>query len=458
MKRDKSSNEEAERFRKENARLKKEIDELKRVNEKLRKEKDSIEDEFERYKMRHPDTVGVKSGKVYAITMPVRRKSCKKPGARLGHEPFFRKKPEHIDREVLVPVAHCPHCGGSNLSETVQDIRTRTIEEIPVCQPIVTRYEIERRYCRNCKKIVEAAVPVALSGSRIGIRAMLFVVWLKIGLRLPKEAIPKLLQEAYGLTISEGEVQCILSQVAEAFGPTYDRMVQDMRERPARNMDETTWRINGQNAWLWVFVTKWEAIYDIASTRGHEAALKMLGENPKGTDVHDRFSAYKTLAVKTGNRPQQYCWAHILADSKELTQFYGDEGRHIHKTLKKTYKKATGFNHDGTDEDVEHLYQELTDNLDRTYKSSHCYKFVKNLLGQKDALFQFVTNQDVEATNNAAERAIRHSVVARKISGGSRSTTGARTYSLLMTLLRTLSIRNQNILTDGPTILLTSHG
>ncbi len=138
----------------------------------------------------------------------------------------------------------------------------------------------------------------------MGIRTMLFVTWLKIGLRMTIESIPKLLHEAFGLDVSEGEIQNILDQMARVFEPYYEQMVEDMRRRPARNIDETGWRINGDNAWLWAFVTKWEAVYHIAATRGHDAALELLGNRPEGVDIHDRFTAYNSLWKKTGYRPQ----------------------------------------------------------------------------------------------------------------------------------------------------------
>lgn len=100
----------------------------------------------------------------------------------------------------------------------------------------------------------------ALPGATMGIRTMVFVTWLKIGLRMTIEAIPKLLQKTFGMEISEGEVQNILDQIARVFEPYYEQMVEDMRRHPARNIDETGWRNNGDNVWLWAFVTKWETV------------------------------------------------------------------------------------------------------------------------------------------------------------------------------------------------------
>ena len=441
----------------ENKKMNRKIERLEHRIEKLKKEKKAIKKEFKEYKARHPATVGVKNGKPYAFKSNTKSANPKRPGARKGHKRQVRKMPEHIDEIVPIPIETCPHCGGVDLSEDVQEIRIRVVEDIPVIKPVVTRYEIERRYCRNCKKLVEMPVTQALPKARIGIRAMLLVTYLKIRLRMPVNNIQKSLMCVFGLAISEGEVCLIQEQMAEAFGPYYKQLLKDIRNAPARYIDETSWRINGENAWLWAFITRYEALYIIAKTRCHEVPLGVLGKKHNGVDVHDRFSAYKALARKTKNI-QQYCWAHILEDGKELARFYGADGEFIHQELRKIHTKAKEFDHKGTDEDIENLFQEMADSLDRPYSSMHCYRFVVNLLKGKDNLFEFVRNPDVDSTNNRAERGIRHSVVARKISGGSKSEKGAKIYGILTSVLHTVHQKGENILDYGPKILETSHG
>ena len=99
----------------------------------------------------------------------------------------------------------------------------------------------------------------------------------------------------------------------------------------------------------------------------------------------------------------------------------------------------------------------MADELDISYKFRHCRKFVVNLLKEKD-VFEFVKNPDVDGANNAAERAIRLAVIARKIGGGSRSPKGAETYEILFSVLQILHMNGQDLLACGSEILLTSHG
>jgi hypothetical protein len=305
--------------------------------------------------------------------------------------------------------------------------------------------------------LVETPVSVVLPGARLGLRVMLVVVWFKIKLRMTEAAIPEVLYRLFGLKISEGEVIHILSQMAEAFGPYYQRLIDELRAASARNIDETIWRINGGNVQLWAFVTKWVTVYTIASSRAHTVPLQVLGIKHQGVDVHDRFSAYKTLARKTGN-VQQDCWTHIICDAKELVQFYEVEGAHVYQVVKDIYDRAKAYDHRGTEEDIERLFQDMAEMLDRPYQSQHCYRFVVNLLLEKENLFEFVKNPEVDGTNSSAERAIRPPVVARKISGGSRSYAGAKNYEVLLSVVQTLHQNEKNLLDHGSAILLTSHG
>jgi len=437
--------------------IKQYIQKLEQEIQKLKEELQRVKEEFEEYKKRHPPNTGVKHGKPYFFKPSNRSKTPKKLGAKKGHKPYFRPMPKQIDEVRKVSVVVCPECGRTKLSKKVQEIRVRTYEDIPVYRPIAIQLEIERRYCRTCKKLVEAPVPWVLPGARLSLRVMLIVVWFKIHLRMTEEAIPQVLEEMFGLKICEGEVIHILDQVARAFGPFYQQLIQDIRNAQSRNMDETSWRINGENAQLWAFVSKGETLYKIALSRGHEVPLKVVGKKHEGVDGHDRFSAYKTLARKTKN-PQQYCWAHIIKNAEELAHFYGDEGKHILQVVKKTYASAKAYDHKGTDKDIEDLFKTMKDDLHRLYKSQHCHKFVVNLLDEKEHLFEFVKNPHVDGTNNAAERALRPSVVARKISGGNRSMKGAKTYEVLLSVTQTLYQNGKNLVEHGPEILLTSYG
>jgi hypothetical protein len=422
------------------------LERLDEVEEELRRTKE----EFDRYKKRHPETVGVKLGKPYALRTPTEpRKVGGPPGARVGHPPHLRPRPDHVDRRVLLPLTHCPSCRGTRLSR-VQETRTRVVEDLPTPHVEVTEYTMERRYCRDCRKLVDSVVPGVLPGAQLGLRAMHAIVQMRVQHRLTVEQIPPLLESLYGLRVSEGEVHSILAQMAEAYTPVYEGFRAAMREAPAKYMDETSWSLNGASSYLWTAATPREVVYRVARSRGHEEAMNLLGPTPKGIVIHDRYSAYGTVARKT-NLGQQLCWFHLLGDSKELAELLGEEGQQIHGVMKAVYQAAKRVAGKGTEAEVDQLWEALEGGLrNRTGASSHGERFVNEILRLRPWLFEFVVNPEVEATNNRAERALRPMVVARKISGGNRTERGGRVFEVLATVVQTLRLRGQQLMRHGP--------
>jgi transposase len=423
---------------------------------RLAREKAELEEKFARYRQRHPETVGVKLGRPYFLRRtPVEPPTVLEhghPGAKVGHPPHLRPLPSRIDRHVRLPLHACPRCGGHRLSR-VQELRHRLVEEIPPPSTVVTDYRIERRYCRDCARLVEARVPDVLPRARLGLRLMHLVAQLKIQHRLPTEQIPPLLESVYGIHLSEGEVMAILARLAEVYGPTFERFQEAMRDAEAKYLDETSHSVNGDSAYLWVAATPSEAIYRVAPTRGHQNILALLGPTPAGTVVHDRFVAYQQAARMTG-LPQQACWFHLIGDAEELAELHGAEGEQIRDALRSAYRKATRYRGQGTEETVLALERQLEADLARRPGSSiRCHRFVRNLLRARPWLFPFVRDPGIEGTNNRAERALRPSVVARKISGGSRSWNGAWTFATLTSIVQTLRLRGQTLTRDGPSYL-----
>ena len=426
----------------------------------------SLVDKFKEYVHRHPKRVGVKSGKAYEIKLATPQDSRgtnpdesleikRKPGGQPGHKGHSRKTSEKVTKIEIVDVNICPHCGNHDLSG-IQETRTRVVEDVSIPQPVATAYTIHRRYCKCCRKLVEEPILTALPRAKLGLTVMLVVVWLKIGMRLTEEAIPQILEQLCGIRISEGEVSHICSMIADEFGEYYAQLENEVREAHVRYIDETSWRENGNNLWMWVFVTKGIVLYKIAKSRGHEVPLVVLGENPNGIDVHDRFRAYDKLERKTGNRPQQLCWFHILADSKELAEIFEEEGEFIHMGLKEIFHAAKKFENMGTQDDVENLCEKLGNLLDRDFGNLRCWKFAKKIFKERDKLFLFVTNPEVDGTNNRAERAVRPNVVYRKICGGTRSAEGTRRYAVLGSVFQTLKLKGLNFVGKGLEIIQTS--
>ncbi|MGC8563124.1 MAG: IS66 family transposase, partial [Thermoplasmata archaeon] len=116
--------------------------------------------------------------------------------------------------------------------------------------------------------------------------------------------------------------------------------------------------------------------------------------------------------------------------------------------------KAKSFNGNGTSEDIDDLYHRLVFLLDTGYEHLRTRKFVDNLLKRKrEWLFRFVVDPNVEPTNNRAERALRPSVIYRKVSGDTRSPRGSKAYDTLLSIFHTQKLRRRNFIRYVPRLI-----
>ena len=447
---------------KEVEKLKKRIQELEEAlekerfeKEKIASEKEKLEKEFEEFKSKHLLTV---SNLKKALNIKTNSKKISKPiGAQIGHKGYARHIPERIDQiKSLIP-KRCPHCN-TKLGRT-QEIRHRHVTDIKLISEVrTTRYDLHRKYCPNCKKLVEPKLNGALPNARFGLNIMLLVMYLKHGLRLPCNKIRDYFITMYDLQISEGEIINILRQLAVAFGDYYAYLEKIVKIARVKHSDTTSWRVNGKNYFAWVFIAYGVVLYKIRKRNNHKVGLCFLGKQKNNILVVDRHSAFRTLAEKTGFL-LQLCWSHILEDSKGLAREFGSEGRYVHKKLKEIYALAKGLDHKGTAEMVQQLNAEMLQLTTRHYKHSIIRRFVHNLYYRDgDNLFRFVTDPEVDPTNNISERELRALVIIRKISNGSRSTRGANATAMLLSIVQTLRFRGENVLQGLQGILSGSSG
>lgn len=428
--------------------LKREREAHKGTKEELEKTKDKLTEtkkEFEEFKALHARTV---DNLRKALNIKPQKKKSKAPlGAPKGHKGYSRRIPERIDSiKPLIP-KKCPCCNTPLEGET-QEVRQRYVTDIKLTSKVKnTRYDIHRKYCQKCKKLVEPEVPNVLPHARFGLNLMLLIMYLKLGLRLPCNKVCDFLMTMYNLKISEGEVVVVLRQLAKAYGPYYAHLKKLVRLARVKHSDTTSWRVSGRNYVAWVFIACSMVLYQIRKRNNHKVGLSFFGKKQENKIlVVDRHSALIKLAEEAGFL-LQFCWSHILDNSKGLAKNFGKDGKYVHRKLKKIYASAEALNHKGTDAQVEQLKNEIFKLTKRHYQSLTTWKFVKRLC-KKDIenLFRFVTNPEIDPTNNISERELRALVIIRKISNCSRSIGGANITAILLSIIQTLRMNKENVL------------
>lgn len=365
----------------------------------------------------------------------------KQSGQKNGHAGYSRHVPERIDEIKEHKLDACPICG-EPVSDT-QEIRERIVEDIEQPKTKNTKHLIHRCYCKKCDKLVEPEIEDALPNARFGLKLMMLVLILKLDSRIPSNKIVSLLGSVFGVKISDGEVYGILKQLSGAFGDYYRELENKIKEALVKYIDETSWRINGRNNWLWIFINKEIALYVVRKRRSSKVPIEILGNQEGKTIVSDRLPTYNEL-TKVSGCEHQICWAHLLRNSKDLSEHYR-EARYVHKRMKYIHRIAIKLNHKASGEEKEKLLHWIDLIASRNYKSTEVYKFVKSVCRfHRDNLFMFVNNPEIDSTNNRSESGLRPGVVIRKISGGSRSEDGAEVTAKLLSVLQTMKIQTSN--------------
>jgi hypothetical protein len=371
----------------------------------------------------------------------------------------------------------CPTCqnqlGGVSLS------RKRQVIELPQPSPLrVTEYEIYKGWCSNCQKWHEAELDLSgqvMGQGRIGNGIASLVGYLREVLRLPVRLIQHYLRELHQLEISTGEIMELLHRLAEELKPECERLKKTCQESPIKYVDETTWREDGQNGYVWSLTSTDEEepvrYYEYHQSREGQIARKLVGNRPEGATVSDFYAGYNNVGGI-----QQRCWSHLLRDLHKLKEDHpkNEEVWAWAEAVKALYEKGQELvkreKPPPTEEERQKLYTELQEEAKRLglcyaqQKEHPCNTLAKRLLRHLDELFPFVRIPGLKADNNTAERSVRPIAVARKISGGTRSTKGSQTRMILRSLFGTWQLRGLNplqkcreLLCPRPPVLQTSH-
>jgi transposase len=435
---------EIEKLKREREKLERDQEKLKRENENLKKEILELKKSFKPHWAKPNKNVLLVEAK----------KRPKKLGRPKGLKANLRSVPAP-DVEVNIAPKKCPHCETKLLKPTHWHSHTQ-IEIPPPQKVVITKYNIGWCYCSTCKERV-TAVTGKLPQSKYGPRLHSLIAYWKfsMGLTLPK--IQSLLMEQYQLEIATGQLSAILNRAANHFEETYQTLKAGLKNEKNLNADETSWRNEGNNHWLWSFSNENVSYYTIDRSRGAKVVKETLGESFNGILSSDFFSSYSRLKSK-----KQKCWTHLLRELRELKKKYPGRPEIISfsKRVRRFYERGEDLKKLFAEgKDIEKKYLRLIDDTDRfvarPYSNMELKTLAKRLYRHRDELYVFIKAQ-ISATNNAAEREIRPAVLMRKTSYGNRSDQGAHSQSVLMSVIRTCKKRGINF-TETATQLLSLH-
>jgi transposase len=396
----------------------------------------------------------------------VARKARKAPGRKAGHAAALRPMPAKIDQVVDVPLARdergralCPRC---RCVLTDLQPHARVVEDLTPSNVRVTKFKTRSGHCVNCDARVESRAadqpPAAgVPHGQIGPNALALGVMLRVRQRLPFRQICGVFQKMAGLRVSAGALVKQLKRIARWLEGEYEKLVLRMRASKVLHADETGWRIDGENAWTWVFTQPLLTLFVTDESRGRKVVSDVLGEAFGGKLVCDFYGAYDGVDCD-----KQRCLTHLLREIKDLGEkdasFAADPWA---LKLKKWCKDAIAHKKKWkvlADPEYELGASRVEDRLDGLIKLDPAHaqarRLHKRVKKYRAELTRFLWDEELEPTNNPAERALRPMVVARKITGGSRSAPAAQAWSKLSSLLATQEQNGKNVLEETKKLLV----
>lgn len=355
--------------------------------------------------------------------------------------------PKQVDETVHVPCPlYCPECQSP---VELKDKRSQYQIDLPPMQPHTTEFQVETGCCEGCGRRVQGRdsrqVSDALGIGRahfgpgvLGLAAHLNKV---CGLSYGK--IADLLGTWMGVRIERSTLCRALRRFAKKARPTYEALDSKVRGSPVVAGDETGWKLGGLRAWLWGFTTERETVYRIFRGRGFDEARQVLGEDFEGVLVVDGWAPYRKFESAT----LQACLTHLLRRCSKILESATRGAVRFPRAVRQILETALVVRdrRDGgelTPHGVLSLRGRLRAQMSRLlqgrYTNAENARFAKHLRNYEEALFVFLTRDDVAATNWQAEHAMRAAVMTRKTcGGGNRTSAGAETQAILMSVLRT---------------------
>jgi hypothetical protein len=357
-------------------------------------------------------------------------------------------------------VERCPGCGTRLVGGWVQ--RTREVIELPAAPARVIEHRYLARECPLCGR--RHVPPVELGGvvlgprHRLGLGLLSLIATLREEGRLPFATIQWYLATVHGVRLSQGELVRAVHAVAARARDAVADIRAAVRQGAVVHADETGWRERGENGYAWTFGTPTERLF-VRRGRGKEVVDEVLGADFAGALVSDFYAAYHHYPGV-----HQRCWAHLLRDIRDLQEVYPSDARLADwaAAMLALYREAVAFA--GPDEPARLAKRrELEGRLlaacrpfaadPLAVQAKLCRRIERHL----SELFVFVADPAVPATNNAAERSLRHLVASRKISGGTQSKQGTATKMTLASLFGTWRARGLNPLHACQSLLQSPH-
>lgn len=393
---------------------------------------------------------------------------ARKPGKQTGSQGFGRTQKLPITDTIDHQLERCQGCG---CELPVKQTATTGFYSIDVVfgntenPGLVMSNTLHRYYqsdCPHCglinQSLPERAAPDQLDWQGVGLTQWrligpslaALIVYLSMDMRLTRRQIKRFLSDLLGLELSVGSIQNCKMEAARALAPVEEQLVDELLSSDLIYVDETSHPEAGALLWLWVFISEHTCVFQIGN-RSAEIFNNLLASGSvlfTGWMMSDGYKVYRDIEKRLR------CWAHVYRKGVGLSECYTPASRHYGETFLKyldTLMQGVYQAREGPDKGEKSITDDHQQNLDEL--KSLCQKMKRSshektralgveMLNDWEAFMRILDNPCWPLTNNEAERALRHWVILRRITYGTRSEQGSRALALFASIIGTCRLRH----------------
>lgn len=378
-----------------------------------------------------------------------KRNSGRKPGGQPGHPGSTRavSVPDEV-RDHFPPACH----GCQNpLSDESRDFVAHQVTEIPPIHAVVIEHRLHRCHCTHCGRFTRASLPVGVPEGRFGPRLTGVVALLSGRFRLSRREVSVVLSQLFQVRLSVGAVQSLCEKASQAMAGVREEVIRQVLGQPVLHVDETGFPNRGRKNMLWIATNRQGTFFNLHRGRGHAGLDALIPDEGERVMVSDRLATYDRCESR------QICHAHLLRDWTAILERKHPEAKRIGKWAEKETRRLLRYHRHWRQDDISRpLFRKRMTMLKARYaklldEAMECIDSKTSSLATQlnrrwECLWTFVDDEEVEPTNNPAERGIRPAVLWRKGSFGTQSEAGQRFVERSLTLAATAHQHGVNLL------------
>jgi transposase len=358
-----------------------------------------------------------------------------------------------MDQVIRHRPAVCAHCQTPLDEQCAGELTGRhQVAELPACAVKLTEHQSYACRCECCGKVTRALIPPEIVASATGPRLTAAIGILGAWVKGSRRAVAEVIGQTLGCPIALGSISAREVELTQALQQPYEELASRLSQAPVKYVDETGWKLRGQNRWLFVAATPQEVLFKVERNRTRPALLRLLGGKARGTICSDRCVIYELWPLDK----RQLCWAHLKRDFVAAVERGGPGQVPAQQALDITAEifelwrdfKAGRLTRRQLREQIKPLQSKMRHALE---SGARCGQkktagLCRRLLKREQAMWRFIDTRGLDPTNNLAERMLRPAVIWRKKSFGCHSQQGCHYVERMLSVIQTLRLRGVDVL------------